>query len=91
MCQQKATRTVVVTDPAGVHARTAVAIAKVVRDSRSRVVLSNEHDKAEGTDVLHILSLAAPCGSQVLVEAVGPDAEDVLNAIEPLFAEPEQP
>ncbi len=31
MSEQKATRTVVVTDPAGVHARTAVAIAEVVR------------------------------------------------------------
>jgi phosphotransferase system HPr (HPr) family protein len=78
---------VVVTDPAGVHARTAVAIAEAVRRSRSKVSLSNEHHQADATDVLQILSLVSPCGSKVLVEATGPDAEEVLDAVEPLFAE----
>jgi phosphotransferase system HPr (HPr) family protein len=87
MSEQKTTRTVVVTDPAGVHARTAVAIAKVVRKFRSKVALSNDFRQADATDVLQILSLVAPCGSQVLVEATGPDAAEVLDAIEPLFAD----
>ena len=90
MSDLKATRSVVVTDPAGVHARTAVAIAKVVRKCNSKVVLSNDYYSADGTDVLQILSLAAPCGSTVQVEATGPDAEQVINAIEPLFADYEE-
>ncbi|MGD0653386.1 MAG: HPr family phosphocarrier protein [Thermoguttaceae bacterium] len=88
MSEQKATRTVVVTDPAGVHARAAVDIVKVVRKFRSKVVLSKDRQQAEGTDVLQILSLVMQYGSQVLLEATGPDAEDVLDAMEPLFAEP---
>ncbi|MGD0516718.1 MAG: HPr family phosphocarrier protein [Thermoguttaceae bacterium] len=88
MSEQKATRTVVVTDPAGVHARTAVDIVKVVRKFRSKVVLSKDRQQAEGTDVLQMLSLGMQSGSQVLLEATGPDAEDVLDAMEPLFAEP---
>jgi phosphotransferase system HPr (HPr) family protein len=89
MSEQKATRTVVVTDPAGVHARTAVAIAKVVRTCRSKVVLSNDFHRADATDVLQVLSLVAPCGSKVSVEAEGPDADQVVDALIPLFAEPE--
>jgi len=88
MSEQKATRTVVVTDPAGVHARTAVDIVKVVRKFRSKVVLSKDRQQAEGTDVLQMLSLVMQYGSQVLLEATGPDAEDVLDAMQPLFAEP---
>jgi phosphotransferase system HPr (HPr) family protein len=88
MSEQKATRTVVVTDPAGVHARAAVDIVKVVRKFRSKVVLSKDCQQAEGTDVLQMLSLGMQYGSQVLLEAAGPDAEDVLDAMEPLFAEP---
>jgi phosphotransferase system HPr (HPr) family protein len=79
---------VVVTDPAGVHARAAVDIVKVVRKFRSKVVLSKDRQQAEGTDVLQMLSLGMQFGSQVLLEATGPDAEDVLDAMEPLFAEP---
>jgi phosphotransferase system HPr (HPr) family protein len=86
MSEQKTIRTVVVTDPAGVHARTAVDIAKVVGKFRSKVVLSKDYQQAEATDVLQMLSLVIPCGTQVLLEATGPDAEDVLDAIEPLFA-----
>jgi len=91
MSDQIATRTVVVTDPAGVHARTALAVAKAVRKFHSKVVLSNDYHQAEGTDVLQILSLVAQCGSKVSVEATGPDAEEVLDAIEPLFAEQKLP
>ena len=90
MSEQKANRTVIVTDPAGVHARNAVDIAKVVRKFRSKVVVSKDCQQAEATDVLQMLSLVMPCGTQVLLEATGPDAEDVLNAIEPLFAAGEQ-
>jgi len=88
MSEQKTTRSVVVTDPAGVHARTAVDIAKVVRKSRSKVTLSKDCQQAEATDVLQMLSLVIPCGTQILVEAAGPDAEQVLDAIVPLFAAP---
>jgi phosphotransferase system HPr (HPr) family protein len=90
MSDQKAIRSVVVTDPAGVHARTAVAIAKVVRNCRSQVTLIHGYQQADGTDVLQILSLAAPCGTQVTIEATGSDAQQVLDAIEPLFADYEE-
>jgi len=77
---------VVVTDPAGVHARTAVAIADTVRRGKSQVTLIKEQLRVTGTDVLQIMTLAAEQGQTVTLEAVGPDAEAVLGALEPLFA-----
>jgi phosphotransferase system HPr (HPr) family protein len=86
MSETKATRTVVVTDPAGVHARTAVAIAKVARGSRSQVTLYKDQRPVAATDVLQIMTMVAAQGETVRLEAVGADAEAVLNALEPLFA-----
>jgi phosphocarrier protein HPr len=86
MSELKVTRTVVVTDPAGIHARTALDIAKIVRKYSSKVILNKDYQQADGTEVLQILTLLMECGSRVTLEATGPDAEDVLDAIEPLFA-----
>jgi phosphotransferase system HPr (HPr) family protein len=86
MSDTNVTRTVVVTDPAGVHARTAVAIADVVRRGGSQVTLTKDGRPVAGTDVLQIMTLAAEQGQMVTLEAIGPDAETVIGALEPLFA-----
>ena len=79
-------RTVVVTDPAGVHARTALAIKIVVGKSESQVTLIKNDRQATANEVLQILTLVIEPGEQVEIEAVGPDAEAVADALEPLFA-----
>jgi phosphotransferase system HPr (HPr) family protein len=76
---------VVVTDPAGVHARTAVAIAGTVRRSQSQVTLTKDRRQVTGVDVLQIMTLVAQQGETVIIEAEGPDAETVLVALIPLF------
>jgi phosphotransferase system HPr (HPr) family protein len=87
MSEPRATRTVVVTDPAGVHARTAVAIAETVRRGKSQVTLLKDQQRpVAGTEVLQILTLVAHQGETVTLEAIGPDADAVLGALEPLFA-----
>jgi phosphotransferase system HPr (HPr) family protein len=80
------TRTVVVTDPIGLHARTAVGVADVVRRSQSTVTLVKDERRASGTEVLQMLALYVPRGETVVVQAVGPDADAVLDALEPVFA-----
>jgi phosphocarrier protein HPr len=86
MPETKATRTVVVTDPVGLHVRTALAIAEAARRSKSQVTLTKGQQTVPGTEVLQILTLVARQGESVIVEAIGEDAEDFLNAVEPMFA-----
>ena len=86
MSETKVTRIVVVTDPSGVHARTAVAIAETVRRGKSQVTLIKDRRPVAGTDVLQIMTMVADQGETVTLEAIGPDAEAVLDTLEPLFA-----
>jgi phosphotransferase system HPr (HPr) family protein len=86
MSQPAKTRSVVVTDPAGVHLRTAVAIAEVVRRGKSQVTLIKDGQRSPGSETLQIATMAAEPGATVQIEAIGPDAQAVLDELEPLFA-----
>lgn len=90
MSDPKVIRTVVVTNPAGLHTRAATDIAKVVRSSSSKVILSKDYNHADATDVLAIVALLALCGSQVTMEATGPDAQQVLTAVGRFFGDYEE-
>jgi phosphocarrier protein HPr len=87
---QQASRSVVVTDPAGVHVRTASAIQAIARRSQSDVVVVSPYHKAKGTDIWDLLALAAPRGTTVTLEVTGPDAAEVLDALEPVFTGDEE-
>lgn len=84
---EKAKRTVTITHPGGLHARPCVAIAQTAKRFQSQVRLSNRRQTINAADVLQVLTLGAPCGSQVTIEAYGPDAEAAVEALCRLFAE----
>jgi phosphotransferase system HPr (HPr) family protein len=87
MCSLKVTRTLCVTNPAGIHARAATLIAELVRGSDSQVVVMKGSEAVDGTEVLQILSLGTGQGEEVSFEATGSDAEQVLDALARLFAD----
>ena len=86
MAGPKATRTVIVTNCEGLHARAATLVAELVRRFHSEVKLAKDSERVDGTDVLQMLSLGAAQGQQLLLEASGHDAEKVLDALVELFA-----
>ncbi len=85
MCEPDATRTVRITNSEGLHARAASLVADLVRQYGSKVRLVKNQERVEGTEVLQILSLGAAQGEELLIEAIGHDAEAVLDALEQLF------
>jgi phosphotransferase system HPr (HPr) family protein len=86
MPEPRATRSVVVANPEGLHARVAVAIAETVRRGNSRVTLVKGDQQAEAIDVLQVLAMGTGQGEHLEIEAVGPDAVAVLDSLVPLFA-----
>ncbi len=85
MAEIKATRNVAVSNAEGIHARAATLIAELVRRFDSQVVVVKDCERVESTDVLQVLSLGAGQGEQLSLEAVGHDAEEVLDALVELF------
>jgi phosphocarrier protein len=71
----------VVTNPAGLHARPSAAIVQVVRRSKSRVQLQMGHETVDAGNILELMMLGAPEGTEFKLTASGPDAESVLDAI----------
>jgi phosphocarrier protein FPr len=76
-----ATQTVVVTNPAGLHARPSAAIAQIVRRSKSQVRFQRGCDSGDASNILELMMLGAVQGTQLKLTATGPDAESVLSAI----------
>ena len=86
MSESLATRSVVVTDPAGVHLRSALAIIQTVGRGKSNVTIAKGEQRVEATEIWQIMGLVAQQGDELTVVATGPDAVAVLDSLEPLFA-----
>ena len=86
MSENTATRTVVVSLPEGLCLRPSYSVAQLARDFKSRIEIVKDGERAIATDVLQVISLGSPCGTQLVLEATGPDAEEALDALEKLFA-----
>ncbi|MGP6159360.1 MAG: HPr family phosphocarrier protein [Vulcanimicrobiaceae bacterium] len=64
---------VVVTDPLGIHARPAAALAMAVSKSGARVTLRLGAKSADAKSLIQLLSLGAAAGSHVSAEIEGED------------------
>jgi len=85
MSEAKATRTVTVANPDGLHIRAASLIAKLTGQAPAKVELIKGSQRVDATNVLQIISLCALEGEQLLLEATGRDADAVLEMLARLF------
>jgi len=85
MSQARATRTVTVANPDGLHIRAASLIAKVTGQVPAKVELVKGNQRVDATNVLQIVSLCALEGEQLLLEATGQNAEAALEQLVRLF------
>jgi phosphocarrier protein HPr len=87
MSESTATRTIVVSHLTGLCLRGANFIRQLALGSQSRIEFVKEGQRVSATDILHVVCLGAASGSQLVLEATGPDAEEALDALEKLFAD----
>ncbi len=74
-----------ITNESGLHARPISALVETINKYQSEVTLEKDGIKVNGKSIMGIMMLAAECGSEILVEAHGPDAQQVLTALEELI------
>ncbi|MDT8316469.1 MAG: HPr family phosphocarrier protein [bacterium] len=68
----------------GLHARAAALLVKTTNSFESEVVLEKDGQRVNGKSIMGVMMLAAAKGSALKVEAVGPDALEVVNKLEAL-------
>ena len=89
----RATKKLEIKNKLGLHARAAALLVQTVNKFGAQVIFSKDGQTTDGRSIMGVLTLAAPQGSKIQVEASGEDAERAVRAIEKLidrkFNEPE--
>ena len=85
MKMAKQSKTLTILNEVGLHARPASMIVKCLLKFQSDVFIEKDGRRVNGKSIMGILMLAAGKGSQIRVEADGPDAQEALNAVEDLI------
>ena len=74
-------RTVTVVNRLGLHARPAAEFVKVASKYESNITVCKDSTEVNGKSILGVMTLAAECGSELVLRATGSDAEAALEAI----------
>ncbi|MCK0769179.1 HPr family phosphocarrier protein [Chromohalobacter salexigens] len=69
----------------GLHARAATKLVQCCQSYAARVCVFHGQREADATNIMSLLMLAAPCGTELDIQAEGDDAEEVLKALTALF------
>ena len=83
-----AERSARVVNPLGLHARPAAAFVKVAGTFASHVTVrrGDDEDTVNGKSIMGMMTLAAECGSTLVIRADGDDAERMVEALVALVA-----
>lgn len=81
-----ATRKVVVTSRHGLHVRPCLAIVNTAARHEARVTVQKDGQTVEATNMMGLISLGAPQGTELLLSATGPQSQEALDALAGLFA-----
>lgn len=78
-------RKLTLTNKRGLHARAATRLVQCCQPYDASVTVSHGGRTANADNIMSLLMLAAPCGTELTLEAEGDDSEAVLDALEALF------
>ena len=70
----------------GLHARASAKFVHTVEGFQAEVRVSNGGEKVDGASILDLLMLGGAPGTSITVEATGPQAAEVVAALENLLA-----
>lgn len=80
-------RTLTIVNLRGLHARASRKLAELALGyDTTRILVRREDDEADARSLMDLMMLGAGLGSDVEIEARGPEAEAALDAVEALIA-----
>jgi len=75
------TRTVIIRNTLGVHARAAARFVRAASAYTARVTVARGNRVVDGKSILGVLLLAAAKGTSITITADGPDEADALESL----------
>lgn len=76
-----ATAKVIIRNRLGLHARPAMSFVETASNFKSDLTVCRENQKVDGKSIMQMMMLAATKGTELLLEAAGPDAREMLDAL----------
>src|SRR5205085_2622796 len=76
-----AERQVEIVNPLGLHARPSAEFVKLASQFTSEVQVSKDGLDVNGKSIMGVMTLAAECGSQLIIKTEGDDAEAACSAL----------
>jgi phosphocarrier protein HPr len=78
-------RQLIIKNKLGLHARAAAQMVQTSNSYTSDFTIRFDGQEVDGKSILSILTLACPVGSTISLRADGPDADNLLEAVERLI------
>ena len=85
MTARRTQRLVTVRNPQGLHARPADMFVRLALQFASHIEIVKDGERFNGKSILSLMTLAAEQGTEMVLRADGPDAEEALEALAELF------
>ncbi len=82
---QEQKRTLTIKNKLGMHARAASLFVQTANQFDSDITIAKGDQEVNAKSIMGILILAAACGTEVVIKAIGSDAAKALDAIEDLI------
>lgn len=82
-----ATRILNITNIKGLHARASAKFVEVVEQFDARAEVSKDGMSADGDSIMGLLMLAGSNGTSIEVETTGPQADQLMDALDALVAD----
>jgi len=80
--EERVVRKVRIINSMGLHARpSALFVQTANRFPNCRITVSNGTERVNGKSIMGIMTLAAACGTDLTIEAVGEGAEEAVEAL----------
>ena len=80
-----ASREIPIINKRGLHARASAKFVQMVEKFNAEVRVSRGGERVGGTSIMGLMMLGAAPGTSITVEAFGPQAAEVLDALEALI------
>ena len=74
-------REVLVQNKLGIHARPAAMFVKIANRYESDIKVEKDGEEVNGKSIMGVMLLAASMGSKLKITAVGPDAQQAIEAL----------